>query len=279
MTETPTYGRHDQFRNPEGIDAATARNIAQRLDSHSADQASAARTVVLDTLDVGPGAQVLEVGCGTGAVLRMIAARVAPGGRAVGVDPSPQLLTIARERLDAEGLASYVETREGDARSLPVADGEFDTVLAVNVLLHVPQGETAIPELIRAARPGGMVGIYDRDNDSFIVSHPNRALTRRVIAAGSDHTAMNSWIVRAAPRLLHEGGLIDVQARGFVLVERTADGAFGPMLQRWAEAAAAMGNITAAERDAWLAGFAAEAAGGDLVVGVTHLLVWGTKPV
>jgi len=278
MSQTLTYGDHDQFRNPEAMDEVRARDIAARLESHSASEATAARAAVLDALDVGPGAQVLEVGCGTGAVLRIIAARVAPGGRAVGVDPSPALLAIAREQLEAEGLASYAELHQGDARALPVPDGVFDAVLAVNVMLHVPQGETAIPELVRAARPGGMVGIYDRDNDTFLVSHPDRALTRRIIAAGSDRTAMNSWLVRAAPRLFRQAGLVDVRARGFALVEQSGEAAFAPMLRRWADAAADVGEISKPERDAWLAALDAEAAAGTLVVGVTHLFVWGTKP-
>jgi SAM-dependent methyltransferase len=107
---------------------------------------------LLDELELGVvdplvrGAEVLEVGCGTGLILEKLA-RTAR--RAEGVDLSPGMLELARKR----GL----EVREGSATELPYADDSFDVVLSFKVLAHVPDIERALAEMARVCRPGGHV--------------------------------------------------------------------------------------------------------------------------
>src|SRR5437879_5564574 len=104
----PDYGRLSLFRDPASLDGERARELAFRnLETRgkSPDEV-AARAEYLDLLAIRPGLQVLDVGCGSGVVTRDMARRVSPGGRAVGLDPSVEFLTIARElarqaRLDA----------------------------------------------------------------------------------------------------------------------------------------------------------------------------------
>src|SRR6188472_1855648 len=94
---------------------------------------------LLDELELGVvdplvrGAEVLEVGCGTGLILEKLA-RTAR--RAEGVDLSPGMLDLARKR----GL----DVREGSATELPYADDSFDVVLSFKVLAHVPEIERAL---------------------------------------------------------------------------------------------------------------------------------------
>lgn len=84
----------------------------------------AARAEYLDLLGLQPGQRVLDVGCGSGVVTRDMARRVSPSGRAVGVDPSGEFLTIARDLARADGLAGVAEFREGSALALPFGDAE-----------------------------------------------------------------------------------------------------------------------------------------------------------
>ena len=78
------------------------------------------------------GARVLEVGCGTGAVSRVLATW--PGvGEMIGVDPSPVFVAKAQEL--AEGL-STVTFQEADGRSLPFADNAFDAMVFHTTLYH-----------------------------------------------------------------------------------------------------------------------------------------------
>jgi ubiquinone/menaquinone biosynthesis C-methylase UbiE len=107
---------------------------------------------LVDELEVGfverfgRGRDVLEVGCGTGLLLRRIAgfARSARG-----VDLSPGMLEQARAR----GL----DVIEGSATALPFPDGGFDVVCSFKVLAHVREIRLALAEMARVARPGGYV--------------------------------------------------------------------------------------------------------------------------
>ncbi|MDP8921346.1 MAG: methyltransferase domain-containing protein, partial [Chloroflexota bacterium] len=164
-------------------------------------------------------------------------------------------------------------------RVLPFGDAEFDAVLAVTTLCHVPDSERAIPEMVRVSRPGGRVGVFDRDNDSYIISHPDRVLTRRIVAAGSDHSAVNSWIGRQLPRLMVEAGLRDVRVRAFASIEQDPTGFYATNAgARWADIAVQVGAISGEERQRWLDQLCAEQAAGGFIAGLTHLFVWGTRP-
>ena len=272
----PEYGRHDQFLATAPLDASRAKELAERLEAlHGSAPERAHRTAYLDLLEVRPGTRVLEVGCGNGWVLREIARRVGPTGRAVGIDPSAELLAIANDQASREQLA--VELHHGTAAALPFGAGAFDTVVVPLVLLHVPHAEAVLPELIRVLRPGGKLGVWERDNESFLVNHPDRALTRRIIAAGTDDTAVNAWIGRRLPGLLEAAGLGQVQIRSFPTIERDPAGAVVRYLLRWVDVATELGRITADERQQWLADLERETRHGGFLVGVTHLFVWGVR--
>jgi ubiquinone/menaquinone biosynthesis C-methylase UbiE len=274
------YGRFDRFHDSVRADMATARDLAERLElrARSPDEV-AVRAAYLDLLALGPGARVLEVGCGSGAVARDIARRVAPGGRVVALDPSAAFLAIARDLAERDGLLPGLAFRKGDARALPFGDAEFDVVLAATTLSHVPDGERAVPELCRVVRPGGRVGVFDLDTESFILAHPDRALTRRIVAAHSDHGVIDGWLGRRLPGLLAAAGLADVQVRAFTPLERDPAGFYAGVAERAAEIAVETGTVTEAERRAWLDALRAEGAAGRYLAGRTHLLVWGMRPV
>jgi len=108
---------------------------------------------VASVADLVRGRDVLEVGCGTGLILARLA-RLAR--RAVGVDLSPGMLAVARDR----GL----DVVEGDATALPFPDASFDAVVSFKVLAHVPDIRAALSEMARVARPGGIVAaeFYNR---------------------------------------------------------------------------------------------------------------------
>jgi ubiquinone/menaquinone biosynthesis C-methylase UbiE len=271
------YGDLDQFVNPGSFDATKAAALAERLEViHGSESERVLRSTYLDLLEIGAGKRVLEVGCGNGWVLREIACRVAPGGQAVGLDGSAELLAIARSQADQEGL--MLELRQGDARTLPFGDGEFDVALAPLLLLHVPNADQIIPELIRVARPGGRVGVLERDNESFIVSHPDREITRRIIQTGTDRTAINAWVGRRLPGLMTRGGLRDVEVQPLTILERQSSGATLQYLLRWAEVAADVGAITPDQHQRWLDELHEEEAQHGFLVGVTYLFAWGTRP-
>jgi SAM-dependent methyltransferase len=103
---------------------------------------------VLDAAAVDPGMAVLDVGCGSGLTLVLAAER---GAVPSGVDISPGLLAIARDRLPRADL------READMESLPFGDAAFDAVTGVNAFQFAGDPRRALREAARVTRPGGRV--------------------------------------------------------------------------------------------------------------------------
>jgi SAM-dependent methyltransferase len=103
---------------------------------------------VLDAAGAGPGARLLDVGCGSGLTLVLAAER---GAVPSGVDISPGLLGIARDRLP------HADLREADMESLPFGDGAFDAVTGVNAFQFAGDPRRALGEAARVTRPGGRV--------------------------------------------------------------------------------------------------------------------------
>lgn len=98
---------------------------------------------------------VLEIAVGTGLNLPCY-----PRGIAfTGVDLSPAMLAIARDR--ARGLGMAVDLREASADALPFADASFDTVVCTISLCNVPDDRAAIAEMYRVLRPGGRLILLD----------------------------------------------------------------------------------------------------------------------
>lgn len=95
---------------------------------------------------IGPGQRVLDLCCGQGNVS---AALAAAGAEPVGVDFSPAMLAIARDRVPG------VEFIEGDAQDLPFPDRDFDAVVCNFGLVHVPDQARALAEVARVLKPGG----------------------------------------------------------------------------------------------------------------------------
>lgn len=113
------------------------------------------------------GKDVLEVGCGTGLILARLS-EVAR--RAVGVDLSPGMLEHARAR----GL----DVHEASATALPFEDASFDVTCSFKVLAHVEDIRTAMAEMARVTRPGGVIVA------EFYNSQSVRTLVKRFGPAG-----------------------------------------------------------------------------------------------
>jgi len=96
---------------------------------------------------------VLDVACGTGIVARLAWPQVAPSGRVVGLEVNAAMLDVARRAGERE--RTPIEWQEGDAASLPIADGTFDIVLCQHGLQYFSERHTALTEMHRVLRPPG----------------------------------------------------------------------------------------------------------------------------
>jgi SAM-dependent methyltransferase len=273
------YGQQDHWRTIDQVDLERIRPLAARLElrGRHADEV-AARSAYLDLLAIMPGERVLDVGCGSGVVLRDLARRVGPDGRAVGLEYGAAFLPIVRELAERDGLAERIELHQGDARALPFADGEFDLALAATVLRHIPDGDLAVAELARVVRPGGRVAVFEGDTDGCLINHPDRVLTRRIVASGTDNNNVDGQLARRVPGLLHEAGLEDIQVRAFTTVDRDPAGYYSQRCVNWAKAAARTGAISPEESDRWIEALLEEQAAGRYLVAQVQILAWGRRP-
>ena len=114
-------------------------------------------------LGLEPGERVLDVATGTGN-LAIPAARA--GALVTGVDIAPNLITQAKARASAEGLAIRLDV--GDAESLGYDDGEFDTAVSMFGAMFAARPERAASELLRVVRPGGRISMANWTPTSFI---------------------------------------------------------------------------------------------------------------
>lgn len=100
-----------------------------------------------------PGAQVLDVACGTGILTRHLARAAGAGGHVVGVDLYPGMLAVATTIPTPAGAP--IEWREGDGTALEVDDGSFEAVYCQQGLQYFPDRLAGAAELRRVLAPGG----------------------------------------------------------------------------------------------------------------------------
>ena len=108
---------------------------------------------LVEAMEIQAGQDVLDVATGSGNAA-IPAARL--GARVTGLDLTPELFDAARVRAEEAGVE--VEWVEGDAEELPFADGSFDRVMSVFGSMFAPRQARAASEMLRVARPGGLVG-------------------------------------------------------------------------------------------------------------------------
>ncbi len=119
-------------------------------------------TVDFDRLGLRAGERVLDMGCGAG---RHAFEMYRRGADVIAFDQDGDELAGVRELFDAMHQAGEVpagaeaDIKEGDALAMPFGDGEFDRVIAAEILEHIPADLQAIDELVRVLRPGGTLAV------------------------------------------------------------------------------------------------------------------------
>ncbi len=119
---------------------------------------------LIDRMAPRPGEAILEVGCGAGSLVRLLAKRLGRVNPITAADVNPFLLREAAALAAEDGLAKAIEFTHGNAELLPFADNSFDCVYSVTVLEEC-DADRALAEIIRVLRPGGRAGIAVRALD------------------------------------------------------------------------------------------------------------------
>ena len=222
------------------LDTATQERMADVLETRGADpRQQEMRQTFLADVAVPADAEVLEVGCGTGVLTRVLAGLPAVR-RVVGVDIAASLLDKAREL--AAGIAG-IEFEQADARSLPFDDERFDLLVFDSTLSHVPEPDRALGEAFRVLRPEGLLAAFDGDYATATVALVEHDPLQTCVDTMMANSVTDRRVMRRLPALLRRSGfqLEKTRSHGFV---ETGDGGYMlTVIDRGADMLAASGTI------------------------------------
>ena len=204
----PGFALLDTLDGHEAASADTARLVAVRTERaaasaeyfaahaaewdatrslHVADEAVEAAVVrAMGGRRVG---HLIDIGTGTGRMIELLGDAATT---ALGIDRSPEMLRIARAKIEAAGVPG-AQVRHGDMYALPVADGVADTVILHQVLHYAQEPADAIAEAARVLGPGGQLLVVD------FAPHAREELRSHHAHArlGFDDSAVNGWMAAA----------------------------------------------------------------------------------
>jgi ubiquinone/menaquinone biosynthesis C-methylase UbiE len=176
-----------------------------------ADELHAASAALLDRTGLRPGQAAIDLGCGPRGIIDLLAERVAPGGRVVGLDADPGHTAMAAQFAADQQLAA-VEIITADARRTGLSSESFDLVHSRTLLVNVPEPAEVVAEMMRLARPGGWIAVMEPDTEFHLCYPPLRAFTRinEIFLAAARRNGADPLIGRRVTELLWQAGLEDV---------------------------------------------------------------------
>ncbi len=166
-------------------------------------RAPAMREQAADLAAIRPGESVLEVGCGTGELTGRARARAGPTGLVCGIDPSAEMIAVARQKAARGGLG--IDYRVAAVEALPFPDATFDIVLSSLMMHHLPDDlkPRGLAEVRRVLKPGGRLLIVDFKRPSGLLSRLPLAV---LIHGGMAHG------VQELPSIVAAAGFADVES-------------------------------------------------------------------
>jgi ubiquinone/menaquinone biosynthesis C-methylase UbiE len=208
MAEPATAGRTDPNAvYPLGCSAGESSRLQRQ-----AEELLAANAVLLDRTPLGPGDAAIDLGCGPRGILDLLAQRVGPSGRVVGMDADPTHVAMAAELIATRKLDN-VEVVLGDARNTGLASSSFDVVHARALLVNVAEPAEVVGEMVRLAKPGGWVLSFEPDCELSVCYPANPAYQRLLdmFAPVVTRNGADVIIGRRVAELYRGAGLADVQ--------------------------------------------------------------------
>lgn len=231
---------------------------------------------MLDLARIQLGDVVLEVGGGSGVVLREIARRTKGSNEIIDVDINPYLLREAAALAEREGLADMISFREGSAEAIPLADASVDVALSFTVM-EEGDADKMLSELVRVTRPGGRIAAIVRAIDmpswaNLSLSAATRAKTDRpglvnvgVAAAGCADASLY--------RRFRAAGLTELNCFPQLVNVTPADRSRFPIAQQ-----RILADLAAPEAAEWRAAAVQAEVDGTFFFAAGHHCAIGTRP-
>lgn len=165
----------------------------------------------IDRAAIQPGEDVLEVAVGPGLALTELAKRVGPQTTIHGVDLSPGMVDMTRQRVSKAGF-SRLDLRQADARRLPFKDGQFDVVYNAYMLDLIPEADMAgiLAEFKRVLKPGGRMVLLNMSKPSLHIKDSRERLYQWLPRLVTLYLLGGCRPVLMEPSV-HQAGFMDVE--------------------------------------------------------------------
>lgn len=231
---------------------------------------------MLDFAQIQPGQVILEVGGGSGVVLRELARRTAGANPIIDVDINPYLLREAASLAKQAGCAESITFQEGSAEAIPLPGDSVDIALSFTVM-EEGDADRMLAELVRVTRPGGRVAVIVRSCDlpswaNLPISAALRAKVDRpgligagVAAAGCADSSLYSRF--------HAAGLAELRCFPQLVAITPAEASRFAISQQQI-----LAMLTADEAAEWRTAAARAEAEGTFFIATGHHCAVGTKP-
>ena len=165
------------------------------------------------------GSRGLDAGCGIGLQCLLLGEEVGPTGHVTGLDISVEHLDYGRDIVKKAGLSEHISFQEGDVTNLPFDNNTFDWVWSIDCVGFVPpEPLSSLRELVRVAKPGGIVAIATWSSEKLLPGYPRLEARLGATPAGIApfvQGAKPEWHFLRAMGWFNELGLREVKARVF----------------------------------------------------------------
>ena len=248
-------GMFDVFRNSDSWDAEEARYWINVLNQRAAapDQI-ALRSFILEQSNLQPGETVLEIGCGTGRLLSELARATGTDSRVIGLEPQSLFAKEAESFILEKKQSTIARVLCGSAEDIPLPDASINICIAQTVLIHIPAEmlKRVFGEVKRVLKPGGRFISIDQDGDTWIIDHPDRVVTRKVVQFNCDYRYADGWTGRYLGRLFRQNGFQEVRVQAWIHSDTESGSYLHQMAQRIAQAATEHDILSQTECKKWL---------------------------
>lgn len=202
----------DPYHNPDAHPSSTLEAIATRLEERGENHAFKQMIMAYaQHLPADRPIKLLDLGCGTGVVVRHLAEVLHKDSTLHGADISQELLKTAKAHTDGK----MIQWDHIQAGPLPYEDHQFDVVVMHTLLSHVPDVHSLLRDAKRILQTEGQLIVFDADHAGTTYAQPDYETTRRI-----DHLLISAIVThpdicRQLPRLFKE--------TGFSLQDHTVD--------------------------------------------------------